>query len=84
MIEINQYKQYLERWQEIKDSIEGQLENMGFDLATKKQAVNDFKNYIVSPILLGGHVLFNYIPSLVSDVFNSLKSKDAKEYQAFI
>ena len=84
MIEQNQYKQYKERLHEIKETIDGQLENMGFDIATKKKEINKIKNYVGSALLLGGHFFIIVIPNLVSSVSNALKNKDDIQSENFV
>ena len=81
MIESAEYKQYSDKWYEIKDNIEAQLENMGFDLATKKQAVGSLQNVVVSMLYLTGHVVVKFIPSLASRVASSFQSKDEQEFK---
>ena len=71
MIDSNQYKAYLDKWHEIKENIEGQLENMGFDLATKKQAHNALQDTVVSIFMIGGHVFTKFLPSVLSRVAKS-------------
>ena len=81
MIDAAQQKQYMDKWHEIKENIEAQLENMGFDLATKKQAVNTLENVLVSGLFLIGHVFVKWIPGLAKRVANSFQSKDEQEFK---
>ena len=49
------------RWTEIKEKIEGQLENMGFDPAQKKQQIAKWKEVIATPVLVVGHGLLKMV-----------------------
>ena len=71
----------MDKWHEIKDNIEAQLENMGFDLATKKQAVGNLQNYVVSFLYLTGHLAVKSIPGLAARVASSFQSKEEQEFK---
>ena len=71
----------MDKWHEIKENIEAQLENMGFDLASKKQAVGNLQNYVVSLLYLGKHAFVNALPSLAARVASSFQSKEEQEFK---
>lgn len=48
MIDDNKHADYMAKWNEIKEKIEGQLENMGFDPVQKKQQLAIWKDFVGS------------------------------------
>lgn len=45
----------MKRQSTIKETVEGQLENMGFDAAQKNEQMAIWKEFIATPLLLAGH-----------------------------
>lgn len=83
MIDNNQYRSYLDQWHEIKENVDGQLDNMGFDLASKKAGISDFKDTVYSTVLLGQHFITQKLPQFINSVSMSFKSSDARDYIEF-
>ena len=71
MINSTDYKRFLDWWHEIKENVEGQLENMGFDLASKKQAQGELKQNLISFTYIVGHVVIKKIPDVISLISKS-------------
>lgn len=63
--------------------MEGQLENMGFDVSVVKQEVSKFKDNVYSYILFVGHVPMKGLPNVIAKISRSLQSKEEQEYKDF-
>lgn len=83
MIDNNQYRSYLDQWHEIKENVDGQLDNMGFDLASKKAGISDFKDTVYSTVLLGQHFITQKLPQFINSVSMSFKGSDTRDYIEF-
>ena len=56
---------------------------MGFDLASKKAGISDFKDTVYSTILLGQHFITQKLPQFINSVSMSFKGSDARDYIEF-
>ena len=79
----NKYQSAIQKWSEIKDKIEGQLENMGFDMNSKKDQIKAWKNYVYSPFLVIGHGM-NKLGALISSLGAQLQTTESKNMKQFL
>lgn len=73
----------MQRWSDIKEKIDGQLENMGFDPAMKKKQVEMWKDCIATPFLVVGHGLKKMV-GLIQKLGETIQGKDKVTFKNFI
>ena len=70
----------MQRWQELHENIEAQLDNMGIDFITKKQEAQKFDG-VKSVFLLGVYLASSKLPEKLQNLWQSMQSKEKQEYE---
>lgn len=78
LIDQAKYQEYELQWNEIKEKVEGNLENMGFDMAQKVEQMNKLKMALGSFGLIVVHGVAQIGP-LVKKVVDAVKGRDRVE-----